>query len=165
MRKTTQAKRLASTLAVLLLAGCVVNVNVDSSDTVSDEDAIRAAGAEWTRYYHGADLDGLMSLYQPDAIVALHEQPALFGKPAIRNYFSTRLGGPAAEFDLEYEAIRVEGELAYIVSKYWLAIGDGPDAIQDAGRSLLVYRRGADGRWRIEADIDQDTPDVTFDGR
>lgn len=164
MPKITLVRQLASILTLGLLAGCVVNVNVDSVSP-SDEEAIRAAGSEWTRYYQGADLDGLMTLYQPDAIVALHEQPALFGKPAIRNYFSTRLGGPEAEFDLEYEAIRVEGELAYIVSKYWLTIGSGPDAIRDAGRSLLVYRRGADGQWRIEADIDQDTPDVTFDGR
>ncbi len=148
-------------LSALLTSACTINVNVDTQG-LTEEDAIREAGAQWTRYYQAADLAGLMTLYQPDAVVALHGQPALFGLPAIREYFSTRLGGPEAQFELDYEVIRVEDEIAYIISKYWLSIGEGEDAVRDAGRSLLVYRRGSDDRWRIEADIDQATPDVVF---
>lgn len=158
------AKRIAlAVVSALLLTSCTINVNVDTKG-LTEEDAIREAGAEWTRFYQAADLEGLMTLYQPDAVVALHGQPALFGLPAIREYFSTRLGGPEAEFELDYEVIRIEDEIAYIISKYWLSIGEGEGegAVRDAGRSLLVYRRGSDDRWLIEADIDQATPDVVF---
>ena len=47
-------------------------------------------------------------------------------------------------------------------SKYWLKAIDNEtgDTYLDAGRSLLVYKKH-DGQWKIAADIDQATPDVT----
>ena len=38
------------------------------------------------------DIDALMQLYMPDAVVALHDQPKLKGLDAIRAYFAPRIG-------------------------------------------------------------------------
>ena len=129
----------------------------------SDEgDAIRSEGLRWAEYYQAGDLDALMTLYVDDAVVALHGQPALFGKDAVREYFAPRLGKAKATFELDYEVVEVHGNIAYIISRYWLhavSIESG-DLYKDAGRSMLVYKKGDDGRWRIAADLDQATPDV-----
>ena len=142
------------------------------ADVPADDGPIRAEGSLWAKYYKAGDLESLMTLYTDDVVVALHGQPALFGKAAVREYFSTRIGKADTEFELDYEVVRVEGDTAWIVSKYWLVAVDRETGSEyrDAGRSMLVYRRkpsaagGGEGddevRWLIAADLDQATPDV-----
>ena len=127
------------------------------------ETEIAAEGGKWAEYYEQADLEGLMTLYVDDAIVALHGQPALFGITAIREYFSTRIGKAESVFELDYELRETHGDIAYIISKYWLKATDNETGVvyKDAGRSLLVYKK-QDGQWKIAADIDQATPDVVW---
>lgn len=135
-----------------------------SSVAVADfENEIAAEGGKWAHYYEQGDLDGLMTLYVDDAIVALHGQPALFGIGAIRDYFSTRIGKAESIFELDYELRETHGEIAYIISKYWLKAVDKQSGAtyRDAGRSLLVYKKH-NGQWKIAADIDQATPDVSW---
>ena len=130
------------------------------------ETEIAAEGGKWAKYYEQEDLEGLMTLYVDDAVVALHGQPALFGIEAIRDYFSTRIGKAESVFELDYELRETHGEIAYIISKYWLKATDKEtgEVYKDAGRSLLVYKK-QDGQWKIAADIDQATPDVTWPAR
>ena len=132
-------------------------------DNATEKAAIRQAGQTWTRYYQEGDLDGLMTLYVEDAVVALHGQPALFGIEAVRTYFAPRIGQAEVSFELDYEVIEVQGDIAYIISKYWLHATNRETGktFTDAGRSMLVYKK-RDGTWKIAADLDQATPDVSF---
>jgi ketosteroid isomerase-like protein len=68
------------------------------------------------------------------------------------------------EFLLDFEEIQVHGDVAHLVSKYWyLSVPkEGGDTLRDAGRSVLIYKKAADGSWLIYLDIDQQTPDVSF---
>jgi uncharacterized protein (TIGR02246 family) len=135
-----------------------------SSGTAEADGPIRAEGSRWAEYYKAGDLDSLMTLYTDDVVVALHGQPALYGRDAVRDYFSTRIGKADTEFELDYELEEIHGDIAYIISKYWLVATNREtgQTYRDAGRSLLVYKRGTDGEWLIAADIDQATPDVSF---
>lgn len=134
-----------------------------ADDDAEEKAAIRQAGQIWTHHYQEGDLDSLMTLYVEDAVVALHGQPALFGIKAVRNYFAPRIGQSDVSFELDYEVIEVHGDIAYIISKYWLLATDRETgkAFTDAGRSMLVYKK-RDGLWKIAADLDQATPDVSF---
>jgi len=144
--------------AVLAITGISAPAEPDA-----EANAIEAEGGKWARYYENEDLQGLMTLYVDDVVVALHGQPALYGKEAVRAYFAQRLGKAESTFELEYEVRETEGDIAYIISKYWLKATDKATGAvyRDAGRSLLVYKR-EDGQWKIAADIDQATPDVTW---
>ncbi len=129
----------------------------------ADEDAIRAHGRMWVAAFKGGDIERLMALYTPDAEVALHGQPKLKGVAAIRAYFTPRLKTPPdADFRLAEESLEVDGRMAMFISRYWFTLRIAGKPIEDAGRSLIVYRKGGDGVWRIRADIDQASPDVTF---
>ena len=144
----------------LLLMCCLAASSFSWADF---ETEIAAEGGKWANYYEQEDLEGLMTLYVDDAIVALHGQPALFGIDAIREYFSTRIGKAESIFELDYELRETHGDIAYIISKYWLKATDksSGEVYLDAGRSLLVYKRH-NGQWKIAADIDQATPDVAW---
>ena len=132
----------------------------DSADVA----AITKTANDWIRYYEAGDLERLMTLYEEDAIVALHGKPALRGKEAIRNFFAPGIGKAEVDFKIDIEEIDVHGDTAHFLSKYWLtAISpDSGEVYMDAGRSLLIYKRAADGAWKLYLDIDQATPDVSF---
>lgn len=152
-------KKIIAIITVLLALMLGLNKSVERDH----QQILKLQGAKWTDFYQAGDLDGLMTLYTDDAMVALHGQPALFGKEAIRDFFTTRMGRTEATFELEYEVIETHGKIAYIVSKYWLVaknISSG-ELYQDAGRSLLVYKR-VGGSWKIAADIDQFSPDIKW---
>ncbi len=148
-------------LRLFTLLGLLV---ISSAALCDNAGPVQAEGSRWAKYYKAGDLDALMTLYTDDVVVALHGQPALYGKAAVREYFSTRIGKAETEFELDYELEEIYGDIAYIISKYWLVAVDREtgETYRDAGRSLLVYKRGPDGDWLIAADIDQATPDVTW---
>ena len=145
----------------LLVLFCLLSFGAAAAD---DDGPIQAEGSLWAKHYKAGDLDALMTLYHDDVVVALHGQPALYGKAAVREYFSTRIGKADTEFELDYELEEIHGDIAYIISKYWLVAvnRESGDTYRDAGRSLLVYRKGPNGNWLIAADIDQATPDVSW---
>lgn len=140
-----------------------------SSARSADVATICAQAQRWIEVFEAGDIDGLMRLYMPDAEVALHGQPKLVGVAAIRAFFAPVLAArPKVTFRLDVEQVRVDGDSAWLMSRYWYVSEprDGGAAYTDAGRSLLVYRRdrGASrqGEWKILVDIDQGTPDVSF---
>ena len=152
--------------AVAFAALCMVPA-VATADSVEDERAIRAGVVDWLGAFKSGDIDHLMTLYMPDALVALHGQKALRGLAEIRAYFAPGMGKSEIRFDIEIDEIRIHGDTAHLVSRYWYTATprDGGATYRDAGRSLVLYARDRDGRWKIQVDIDQATPDVVFDDR
>lgn len=157
-------RRVAIKTVLVLSAAVIAALILPNERAGADEEAIRSAANSWVRHYTSGDLDALMTLYDEAVIVALHGQPALHGKQAVHDYFAPRIGTADVTFELDYERIEVHGPIAYLVSRYWLRAVDreSGNVFKDAGRSMLVYQRGADGNWRIAADLDQATPDVAW---
>ncbi|MEL7537340.1 MAG: DUF4440 domain-containing protein [Pseudomonadota bacterium] len=149
-------------LSPLLVAFALVGVATEV--VADDETALRQHADTWLAHYKAGDLDALMALYEDDAIVTLHDQPGLFGIDAIRAYFAAGLGKNDVTFDIEHELVEVNGNIGHVIAKYWLSATNRENGYvyRDAGRSLLIYKRGADGEWRIAVDIDQTTPDVKW---
>jgi ketosteroid isomerase-like protein len=127
---------------------------------------VREAACRWIAVYGSGDLDALMALYEPDARVMLHGQAGLQGREAIRAFFAAGAGEGETDFELIIDEIVVHGDLAHLISRYWLQRRDaaGTPVYRDVGRSLLLYRRHGD-RWRIYLDIDQGTPDARWEDR
>jgi uncharacterized protein (TIGR02246 family) len=127
--------------------------------------AIEAAAQAWLEAYHARDLDRLMTHYEPDVRVMLNNQPALVGKTAVRDYFRQAFAKPLTiNMSFTIEDIHVQGQTAHLVSLYQMTVAECSQNCQLAGRSLLVYRKGKDGVWRIAADMDNATPDVKKKG-
>ena len=135
-----------------------------TADEADDIAAIKQAARQWIELYTAGDLDRLMTLYAPDAIVALHGRPALRGVEQVRNFFAPGMGKSRVTFEIDIEEIQVHGDTAHLLSKYYLTAEplEGGDIYRDAGRSLIIYKRDADNEWKLYLDIDQATPDAVF---
>ena len=145
-----------------LIAALLILAPLPAFATENDRSKIEAAAAEWARLYEAQDLDKLMALYEPEAFVALNNQPALSGAKEVRAYFAKAFAASKGRMRLKIEDVQIHGPVAHLVSLFRLdgQSRDGQGNWTAVGRSLLIYRR-TPGGWKILADIDNATPDAS----
>ncbi|MGE5175126.1 MAG: YybH family protein [Hyphomicrobiales bacterium] len=142
---------LAATLLVLPLFGCGGNrVDLDS-----ERSAIRQRDLDWAAAAgEGKDLDRIVSYWSDDAIVLPPGEPAVSGKPAIRDFMARSLQTPG--FRVSWEPIQISlsprASMAYMFEKYQITLDDSTGTARTTyGKGLSVWRKDADGTWRCVA--------------
>jgi uncharacterized protein (TIGR02246 family) len=106
----------------------------------------------WAEAFSAGDLEGLVALYEPDAIVMPQPGQIVSGHAAIRE----ALGGFLAlkpKFDLRFQKALEAGDLALLFSR-WTLSGTGPDGaeLSLSGQTSDVVRRQPDGSWLFVID-------------
>jgi uncharacterized protein (TIGR02246 family) len=107
----------------------------------------------FAEYFNAGDLDGLLALYEPDAVIipAPGGQPTR-GRQALRNALA---GFLALKPQLTLETVLAiqNGDIA-LLSCHWRVTGTAPDgeAVDMTHNSAEVVRRGPDGVWRYVID-------------
>jgi ketosteroid isomerase-like protein len=121
---------------------------------------IKALGKQWITLYRASNIEKFMDQYAQNALVALNGKPAMKGKKAIQEYFAPRIGNKNVDMRLDYEKISINENMAVVVAKFYFDYPINQQIETIGGRSLIVYRKSSSGRWLIEVDIDQKTPDT-----
>ncbi|HEU5323764.1 MAG TPA: DUF4440 domain-containing protein, partial [Methylomirabilota bacterium] len=117
--------------------------------------ALRRLDVEFVRLVNAGDASGAAgAFYAEDAVLMPPNRPVVEGRAKIRTYLQSLIDGGLQHLTLEPVDTEVSGELAYTRARYALALAP-PDAptVHDVGKSLVVYRRQAEGGWRAVADI------------
>lgn len=125
------------------------------ADLKAEEEAIRALDVQWSKSASARDLDAVISYYSDDAQVLAPNAPIATTKVAIREGWAALLG---PEMTLSWKDTKIEvaqsGELAYLVGTYNMDIKDAKGAvITDKGKLLEVWKKQADGKWKVVADV------------
>lgn len=133
-------------------------------DPAAAEAEIRRLGARWVEAFRTGDVEAFAATYTDDAFLALAGQPALRGKAQVVEFFAPRIRRYAAErvaVSMQFERITIVGDLAYTITLNWVTSqpAAGPPFRANA-RSIVVYRKLPGVGWRMEADIEQRTPDA-----
>lgn len=112
------------------------------------DEAIAIASAEtkdWATYAR--------TYYAEDAVVMPPNSPSVQGRAAIESLFAAF---PAIS-DLKFELLKIEGlgDLAYVHGTYsmMLTLPDAPTPIKDSGKYIEIWRKQADGSWKVIRDI------------
>lgn len=100
---------------------------------------------DYERGWRAHDAAGLAALFTEDGMVLSSGRPPMRGRAAVEQAYAGA-GGPLHLRAVAYER---EGTLAYVVGGFSSAEGS-----PDGGKFILLLRRGADGTWRILADMD-----------
>ena len=124
----------------------------------TDEDAvarIRARNESWLAAAARRDLDGMMSIYAPDAQELLPDMSPLVGRDSIRAFYRgliEQLPRFAHHFTPEDVTVAGSGELAVVRGSYRFT----PDTLLPQqvheGKYVGVWRR-RDGEWRLFINI------------
>lgn len=147
---------------ILTLCACLVLLLVTSACTpplppdtrAADETAIRDADAQWSKTAGAGDLDGTVAYYAEDASVLAPNAPIASDKQSIRGAWASLLGSGAS---ISWQATKVEvarsGDMAYIQGTYQLTSKDPTSNPIDKGKFVEVWKKQADGKWKVAADI------------
>lgn len=140
---------------LLLLTPGIAEPNAEGGGETTDEarSAILAASAAFSRAYVEGDMETLAALYTEDAVL-LPPGRVVRGREAIARYFAPRPGRRNLSHSMRPDDLRIHGDTA-VDSGTWTNVwqtGDGEPRRAEE-RYLVVWRRGDDGRWRIEYDM------------
>jgi uncharacterized protein (TIGR02246 family) len=102
--------------------------------------------------FAAGDLDALVALYEPNAVMVLQGGEVVTGKDAVREALQGFLS-LCGEFRLEVKAVVQSGDVA-LTRAQWSLSGAGPGGcvVNLSGRSIEVVRRQADGTWLYAVD-------------
>lgn len=134
-------------------------------DLQASVDAVRTAGAAWAEKAAAHDVEGTVSFYADDALVMPPNVAMAMDKGAERKAWADILV-PGAE--ISWTAGKVEaaqsGELVYDVGVYTVIAkaSKGKAQTTDGGKYLAVWKKQADGSWKVEAQTwNSDKPAAT----
>ena len=141
----------------LLLFGCAQAPPPAPPDTrAADEKAIRDSETAWVKEFAAKDMDKILAHYADDGTVLLSNAPTMVGKDAIRAGMKDTIADP--KFSLDLKTVKVDvskDDLAYSQGTYSVTFADAKTkkTMAETGRYVEVYKKQADGSWKIVEDI------------
>ena len=116
----------------------------------SVQDALEHAADQFVDAFNRGDAIGVAALYAVDAKILPPGSDVIAGRDAIEAFWTAGLtSGPATLF-LEELEMDYNGDLAYKVGRYRLTSGGN---VLEAGKYTEVWKKQADGSWKIAVDI------------
>jgi uncharacterized protein (TIGR02246 family) len=118
------------------------------------DDAIRKQVDAFTRAFNAGDGNAMGALYTEDAVLLPPGQERIEGRDGIAAFWQGAIGAGFKDLVLRPVEIAGSGDAAYEMGTVTLsapAQGGGRQTV--AGKYIVVWRRGADGAWRLHRDI------------
>jgi uncharacterized protein (TIGR02246 family) len=144
-------KRLVLTLGIVMCLVLSVGCQGPAGLSEADRTAIRQGDENYVKLANAKDFKGAAALYAEDAILLLPNQAAVQGRAAIQAALET---SPASNFQLQILEIEGRGDLAYERGTYSETVTPtGAAPIEDRGKYLTIWRKQADGSWKMLRDI------------
>ena len=152
-------------LSFLACAACADSTEAPQAAGPSEAEDIAAVRDfrlnSFAASFIGADTDGFLASITEDMVILPPDEPRVSGHDAIRAWLDTFFA--AYETDLEYTEsdVNVMGDVAYetYAFRWTLTPLTGGEAIEQAGKGIYVFRRQADGSWRVTRDLWNYTPE------
>ena len=131
-------------------------------DVAALKDAIQAREKEWSAAFLAADAAAISNLYTEDAASIQLSGDWRRGRAAIAEMMQPQFDSATftAREDLTEEVIPVGPDYVFEVGKY-SSTGTakvGGKEISATGRYVVLWRKDADGAWRIHRDLGADAP-------
>jgi len=121
-----------------------------------DAEALRAADAAWLKAYQEKDAVKAAGFYADQGAMLAPNAPLLAGKDALAKFIAKSF--EMRDYHIAWRPNRVEvaqsGELGYTSGIYEMSFREpSGKLVLDQGKYLMVWKRQADGAWKVLFDI------------
>ncbi len=147
---------LSAIAAMLGFAACAPKAQpAATTDVAAVQQYIEAANAKFLDAMKRGDTVGAMANYADDAVLMMPNEEAWHGRAGMSKGFSTFLSQMSLkEGHTMTMDVMVSGDLAVETGMFeWTLQPKTGKAINDKGKYLTVWKRQADGSWKIVRDI------------
>jgi uncharacterized protein (TIGR02246 family) len=144
-----------TTLAALTIAAFATTARSQQSDAA----AIRALSDQWQRDVAAKNVDAIVALHTPDAVVMLSHAPLVKGSTAIRTGWTDAVNTPGLVMHwtptkIEVASPTVATEYGTYTESYDTPEGKGKGT--DAGNYVTIWHK-VNGKWRVALDAPNTT--------
>jgi len=132
------------------LAACATASPQPANDA---EGAIASMNRDFMAAVAAGNVDGMMTIYAPDAVLMPPNAPPQNGVDAIRKFWSGFLTNGSVSLALHDDRVVQSCDQAAEIGHYEVTItAKGGAPIQDTGKFMLTWKR-TNGQWRAIADM------------
>ena len=128
--------------------------HIVATTSIDLQGAVRALDAEFIRNANAGDAAALVrDFYADGAVLLAPGAPRFDGTEAIRAFWQGFIDGGVKDIWIETSEIVEAGELGYGVGAYACSVvAANGEWSRDSGKYIVIYRRQADGGWKVIAD-------------
>jgi len=148
------SSRALAVSALVAVAVSVVACQAPPASGLSEADktALRQNDETFATSANAKNFAAAAALYMDDASLLLPNAPAVQGRQQIQKWMSDN--PPLSDFKIEPVDIDGRGDLAYVRGNYALTMTPPSGAaVHDRGKFIEIWRKQADGSWKIRWDI------------
>jgi ketosteroid isomerase-like protein len=139
---------LGTVMCLVLSVGCQGPVGLSEAD----QTAIRQGVENYAKVANAKDWKAVAALYAEDATRLPPNQAAVQGRAAIQMW--GEVFPPFSDFQLQILELEGRGDLAYCRGTYSMTVAPaGAAPIEDRGKYMDIWRKQADGSWKILRDV------------
>ena len=157
-------RKLLTCSAILACAACQQTITnaPPTADTAADAKAIEALEKTQMAAFEARDAAAASGVYSSDAVFIGDQGTLARGQSAITDGFKTLLADPAAKvtYSPGAKTFSAGGDMAYATADYTLSYTDSTTKkpVTVKGTNLSVWRKQADGSWKLVADSNPGSP-------
>ena len=143
--------------ALILLAGLLAFAPPARAEDVAG--TIDAANAKMEKDYAAGDAKAIAEAYAEDGVMLPPDATVVKGRDAVAKLWKSWLDAGQKNLKLKSTSVESDGNLAYEIGDFSLDV-PGEDGSMSAatGNYVVVWKKGADGAWRLKVDTWNDTP-------
>ena len=120
---------------------------------MTPEEEIRAADQAWLEAFAAGDLERSLAFCADDCAVMPENAPAAQGLEAIREVFRGWFK-PGLKIRWTPDRVEASGDLGFSSGTYEMSFDDPKgETIGDRGKYVIVWKKQADGSWKVIRDI------------
>lgn len=147
MRKTQRMRLAAAAVVVAGLAGAPVLLAQQT-----DEQVIRGLENDWQRAIAARDVNAIVGIHAPDAVVMMSNSPLASGSAAIRSAYNGLVNTPGVSLTWVPTTIDVVSpRVATDIGTYTLGYDTPQGRVTDHGNYTTVWHK-INGQWRVAID-------------
>ena len=125
-----------------------------ATTSIDLQSAVRELDAEFTRHANAGDAAALTNaFYAADAVLLAPGTPKLDGTEAIQAFWQGFIDSGVKDVSIETREIVEAGDYGYGIGAYSCTLpSESGERARDTGKYIVIYRRQADGGWKVIAD-------------
>jgi uncharacterized protein (TIGR02246 family) len=146
-------------LVALMSSAAYAGSNGNGEGVGEARAAIEAANAKFGAAFAKGDVQALAAMYTPDAIAFPPDSEMIRGNDAIGRFWKTSRDNGVQSATLTTVDVGRSGDVAYEAGTVALRIQPaGKEATTATAKYVVVWKRQADGAWKMHRDIWNDLP-------